>query len=147
MTLNDFIARAVSFFEKAEAKENRLNDEQSKALADLRSKNTEQSERLTSLSAEIEDLKSKLEKAQAEVNSKGAEVAKLSVDLDAEKKRTADALAGMGVDPKTIPAAPVASKTGDILAQYEAITNPSERSEFYRKHQAEYDAAWRKSHQ
>jgi Tfp pilus assembly protein FimV len=95
---------------------------------------------------EIKDLQAKLETAQGEVNAKGAEVKSLNSQLETEKKRTDETLAGMGIDPKAIPAPKgepgKAAASGKILEEYGAITNSKERIAFYRKNQAAMDAAY-----
>jgi predicted nucleic acid-binding Zn-ribbon protein len=67
--------------------------------------------------ATITDLNAKLETAQGQVNAKGTEIQTLTAAVTAAEKKATDALAGMGVDPKTIPAAPApAAAGGDTVA-------------------------------
>ncbi len=149
MQLPQFIQRALGFFDKAEANltaANELAAANAKILSlegELRADNDE----ITKKAFANAELQVALEKAQGEVNAKGAAVAKLIADLEAEQKRTEETLAGMGVDPKRIPAKKDEPTNGggkgSIIEQHDAIKDATVRMEFYRKNRAAYDAEWR----
>jgi len=152
MQLPAFITRAVSFFDKAEQ-----NLIAASELQNLRSRQTELEKELAAAKTDavtkdgkITELQAALEKAQGEVNAKGTEIATLTTSLEAEKNRTTETLASMGIDPAKIPVKAADKKTAPgstkILEEYEAITNSVERRTFYRKNQQAYDEAWRAAH-
>lgn len=79
---------------------------------------------------------------------------KLDVPADAPAKTKLDAILGAvnlaltktGVDITTLPGTPAAgmpSAPKDILAEYAAITNPTEKIAFYRAHREEINTAFR----
>jgi chromosome segregation ATPase len=151
MQLPAFITRAVSFFDKAE-----LNLTAASELQNLRSRQAELEKELATAKTDavtkdgkITELQAALEKAQGEVNANGTEIAALKLSLEAEKERTTETLASMGIDPAKIPVKAADKKPAGetkIIEQYEAIKNPVERTAFYRKNQEAFDAAWKAAH-
>jgi chromosome segregation ATPase len=65
----------------------------------------------------IKDLNARLETAQNEVNAKGTEIKDLKEKLTTAENKATEALAAMGVDPKTIPAPnPAAASPGAAVS-------------------------------
>ena len=151
MSLNDFIARATSFFDKAEsgaltpAKD---LDAAKARVAELEAQTAKDKATIAERDGKVTELQAALEKAQGEVNAKGTEIAGLKAKIEEEKTRTDATLASLGVDAKKIPAASAEGKGGEskggIIAQYSAITDPQQKMAFYRKNKAEIDANWGK---
>jgi small-conductance mechanosensitive channel len=108
--------------------------------AQLAAKDTTVAER----DATIKELTAKLETAQGEVNAKGTEIKTLTEKADKAEKKADETLAALGVDPKSIPAAPAAagspatgnSQADKLWAQYNALTDPGARTQFWRKNSA-----------
>lgn len=117
-------------------------------------------EKLTVLEAANKDLQVKLSTAENKLGeasktimtleAKTTEAEKKAADekvkLEAEAKKIAAAkaleiTAGQG-QPPIGSTAGTASGGGDVLAQYNAIQDPREKMEFYRKNKAAYDAQW-----
>lgn len=88
---------------------------------------------LAARDAKILSLTADLEKAQGQVNAHGTEIKTLTDKLAAEAKRTDETLAALGVDPKTIPAAPAPKAAAKTLnrAAFSQLS-PSEKSTFCR---------------
>lgn len=73
---------------------------------------------------------------QGQLTTANGEITTLKASLEAEKKRTDETLAAMGVDPKTIPGAPAGAGPGkavNMFAQYQELlaTDPQEAGRFY----------------
>jgi regulator of replication initiation timing len=140
MQLPDFIKRAIAFFDKAEAN---LSAEQQvadlkKQIKELGEHNGRLVQETNAATVEIDRLKGELAKSQEQVNTKAGEIKTLQSALDAEKKKANETLAAQGLPAGTVPAAEPAASPGaatqDLLAQFENITDPRQRSEFIQKH-------------
>jgi uncharacterized coiled-coil protein SlyX len=142
MQLPDFIKRALTFFEKAEANltaEQQLSQAQTK-VAELEGQATKDKGAIEALNATIKDLQGKLETAQNEVNAKGTEIK--TCRRKSKRKRSA----------RTKPSPPRDCRPAELLPQIRpqrreralkslidqmnAITNPRDKSAFIQKHYA-----------
>ncbi|HRV30177.1 MAG TPA: hypothetical protein P5169_00590 [Kiritimatiellia bacterium] len=143
MTLNEFIGRAVAFFDRAEGAANA-------ELAVLKARVAEVEKLLAEREGERDAVVAEGERLKARV----AEVEKLLVEreeeLAAEKRRVTETLAGLAVPAAGIPAGGrgegvVSGK--DLVEQLLGIKDSSERSAFYRKHREALLAASREERQ
>lgn len=145
MTLNEFIERATAFFQKAEAKESATDKELAEAKRLLAASTTQN----TTLEAQLAEAAKKITDLEAALTAKTSEATKLTEDLKAAGNKVDTTLAAMGVDPKTIPAAPPAAgkpQGEELLTKWNAITDPYARRDFYLKHKDELSAIYKKSH-
>lgn len=136
--MNEFIARACSFFEKQEAKSD-TTAELEKARNDLAASNTE----VTNLRSQVAALGEQIKKLEADLAAKALEVTTLQAALDKSKATATDTIAGQGLPQDQLPPAgkgKVQTKAEELLA----ITDPRERTIFFRKHEAEIKSHWRK---
>ena len=140
MTLNDFIARAVSYFDKAESAEQ-------KETAKLGTRITELEASLAKSNATVAERDQSIKDLQAQIEPQAVKIANLETELAAANAKVTETLAGLGVDPKAIPAAgkeaDAAPKADNILEKYQAITDPTERISFYRANRSAIDAAFK----
>lgn len=137
MNLNDFIQRAVAFFDKAETKVEAQAAEQAKQLTDARARIAELETAGAEKDKAIADLK-----AQAEPQA--VKITNLEAELAAEKAKTTETLAGLGVKPADIPAATEAKPEDTakkLLEDLAALKDPVERAHFYRKNKDAIRAA------
>jgi hypothetical protein len=132
MSLNEFIARATSFFDKAEAQ-----TVDQAAVAAVRKELDDAKSTIATRDASIETLKASLEKITNDATATAAELTKLKAEMEAEKTRTDTTLAAAGVDPKTIPAETPAATGGSVIEKLSAIEDPRERAVFFQQHKAE----------
>lgn len=140
MTLNEFISRAVSYFDKAESTEQ-------KESARLAGRVSELEASLVTANGLVAQRDETIKGLQAQLEPQAVKITSLEKALADEKARVTETLAGLGVKPEGIPAADK-DKAADpskasILEQYKAITDPAERVAFYRANQAAMDAAWK----
>lgn len=103
MQLPQFIQRAISFFDKAEA-----NLTAAQQLTQALAKITEHEGTIAGHVKTIGERDSKITELNGKITEAATKMAEketsAKAELEAEKKRTEEVLAGMGVDPKTIPA-------------------------------------------
>jgi chromosome segregation ATPase len=128
-------AEALSAFQaKLTEIESAVENDLTQAVADL-----------TTAKQTISTLTASLEKAQNEANAANTQITNLKSEVETEKKRANDTLAKMGIDPEKVPATPAApSKASDgakIMEQLNAISDPNQRTLFYRKNAAAIKAA------
>lgn len=140
MTLNEFIDRAVSYFDKAESAEQKESAKLSARIAELEDSLAKSNATIAERDQSIKDL-------QAQIEPQAVKIKSLETELAAEKAKVTETLAGLGVDPKAIPAAgkkaDAAPKAENILEKYQAITDPTERISFYRANRAAIDLAFK----
>lgn len=125
-------------------------DSLNKRIAELESDQKSIAENESDVAKAATELNTKLEAANARISELEKERDQLKADVktaeeSAEKKAAAKALEitnGQGQPP--IPAGQGGGTAGasDLLAQYDAIKDPRERMEWYRKNKAAYDAQW-----
>ena len=95
---------------------------------------------IDALKAKVTELEPKA-KAYDEATS---EIARLEAERQTAEARAAAQVASLGFTPESERSLPDAeTDKGDILAQFNAITDPVESSKFYKEHQAELIAAQR----
>jgi len=95
---------------------------------------------IDALKAKVTELEPKA-KAYDEATS---EIARLEAERQTAEARAAAQVASLGFTPESERSLPDAeTDKGDILAQFNAITDPAESSKFYKEHQAELIAAQR----
>lgn len=140
MTLNEFISRAVSYFDKAESTEQ-------KESARLAGRVSELEASLVTANGLVAQRDETIKGLQAQLEPQAVKITSLEKALAEEKARVTETLAGLGVKPEGIPAADK-DKAADpskasILEQYKAITDPADRVAFYRANQAAIDAAFK----
>lgn len=144
MTLNEFIARACSFFDKAEA--NPAADILSKAQTDLAASTAEN----TTLKAQAAESAKRVTDLEANLAAKDSEIATLKAEVDKAKgektkaeTKADEVIAGQGIAADNLPeagktAGATSAKTlGEQLLE---IKDPAARTAFYRKHKAEISA-------
>jgi predicted nucleic acid-binding Zn-ribbon protein len=140
MTLNEFISRAVSYFDKAESTEQ-------KETARLAGRVSELEASLATANGLVAQRYETIKGLQAQLEPQAVKITSLEKALADEKARVTETLAGLGVKPEGIPAADkdkaAEPSKASILEQYKAITDPAERVAFYRANQAAMDAAWK----
>jgi predicted nucleic acid-binding Zn-ribbon protein len=140
MTLNEFISRAVSYFDKAESTEQ-------KETARLAGRVSELEASLVTANGLVAQRDETIKGLQAQLEPQAVKITSLEKALADEKARVTETLAGLGVKPEGIPAADkdkaAEPSKASILEQYKAITDPAERVAFYRANQAAMDAAWK----
>jgi hypothetical protein len=143
MQLPIFISRALSFFDKAEANltaEAKLTTALA-SIAEFTSANAKLGAEITKLTGENAALVTQV----ADLKASGV---KAATDADAaikvEQQKTTETLAGLGLDPAKIPAKAVGEPAvkGDLVAQYNAMTDPQAKVLFYRANKAAIDASW-----
>lgn len=144
---------------KANAEIVRLEAELTKAQAEGKAA----SENLTEITAAAESNAAKLVQAEADLTAAKASIASITAEkirAEAELKEANEKLAnptaqvvqiaarkaqeitaGQGQPPVTATPAG-APGSGDVVAQYRAITDSTEKIVFYRKHKAAIDAGW-----
>lgn len=135
MNLAEFINRACSYFDKTESAI-AASPEQAAKIAELEvSLASAQADALASVALRAE--------LEAKLTAKDAEITALKASVEAEKKRTDETLAAMGVPAKDIPiqAQPAAE---DVLAKFAAIADPFERAAFWNANKAAITKAYRK---
>lgn len=123
---------------------------------------TSANDQISTLTTEKTDLTDRLEKATSEVNTLGAQLkaagekidgavktlkqevkadATLADKLVALEQAVTNTLAGMGLAPEAIPSAPAGKSAGaasidQVVERFQAITDPREKAEEWRKNKA-----------
>lgn len=140
MTLNEFISRAVSYFDKAESTEQ-------KETARLAGRVSELEASLVTANGLVAKRDETIKGLQAQLEPQAVKITSLEKALAEEKARVTETLAWLGVKPEGIPAADKdkaeTPAKANILEQYRAITDPAERVRFYRANTAAIDAAFK----
>ncbi len=92
----------------------------------------------------ISSLTSRADKAEADLKVANDKIANPTEQVKIMASKEALKITGaQGQPPVTAETKNATQGNGDILAQYAAITDSTERVVFYRKHKAEYDAAFK----
>jgi predicted nucleic acid-binding Zn-ribbon protein len=149
------IGKANAEIERLQAEVATVTKERDDARAALTDNHSETVSAAESLQTNLTAAQADLVTAKASVASLGAQVTKLEADLKVanEKLANPEAQVVQIASRRALEItqaqgqAPVVNKggenTGDVIEQFNAIKDPQARTEFYRKHKAAFDAAWR----
>jgi len=152
MTLSEFLGKAGGLFKAAEKIDGLATADNQSEVQALKDANETLQTDLAAAQGEITQLKEKIAQKDSELATAQTSIKNLQATIDKpegeiEKRsglKSKEIVKSLGVDP--LPTTPAATGGGtDILAQYAAIKTPAERTEFYRKNKAAYDAAFRAS--
>lgn len=129
---------------KEQAKVAEENGEQvAKAAEENAAKLTQAEADLSTAKQTISTLTARAEKAEAELKAANEKLANPSAQVIQIASRKAQEITAAQGQPPISATVPQTTGTGDILAQYAALKDPAAKNAFYRKHKAEYDAAFR----
>lgn len=137
MQLPDFIKRALAFFDKAEANltaEQKLTQAQAK-VAELEKAAIDAK---AAHESALKEVQGKLDTANELIKAADKQIVDLKAEVEKEKKRANETIAGQGLPAGSTPAGePAAGGPGapakSLVEQLEAITEPKAKAEFIKK--------------
>lgn len=124
------------------AENQRLTGELTTARTDitrLTGERDDHAAKITSLTAERDGLKGEVTQLKANLSTVTGERDKLAGESRDFEKRVASELVKHGIRPQGVET-PQGAGTSDLVAQYQAITDPKARAEFLAKHEKEIRA-------
>lgn len=101
---------------------------------------------LATAKTSITSLTSRAEKAEADLKTANEKIANPSEEIKNRASKEALKITGAQGQPPLESKPGAETQNGDILAQYAAIKDSTEKTVFYRKNKAVYDAAHKKAH-